>query len=72
MKREQNGRYTFDGKLDRICVCGHSLSHHGAGHPDCLFYSLSSEEKEGQPGHDKPDCSCQRFRQSRKNTLKTN
>jgi hypothetical protein len=49
-KREADGKYAFDGHLERLCVCGHSLANHSAGSPaDCLFYSLPASEREGQP-----------------------
>lgn len=67
-KREwATGRYTYDGRLERMCVCGHVLGDHSAGDgKDCLFYSLSAAGREGRPGNDKPSCGCERFRQSRK------
>ena len=71
MKRELDGRYAFDGRLERVCLCGHTLGHHSAGSPaDCLFHSLPSREREGQPGDDRPNCGCERFRakRSKRNT----
>src|ERR1039457_7032969 len=66
-KREHDGRYAYDGRLERICVCGHTLAVHCAGSPaDCLFYSLPASEREGQPGATVKDCGCAKFRQSRK------
>jgi hypothetical protein len=66
-KREHDGKYAFDGRLDRICVCGHMLAHHAAGSPaDCLFYSLPTDERNGWPGARKPHCACMKFRLSRK------
>ena len=66
-KRESNGQYAFDGKLERICVCGHTLAVHCAGSPaDCLFYSLPASERKGQQGESNPNCDCAKFRQSRK------
>src|SRR5208283_1725895 len=70
MKRESNGQYAFDGRLERICVCGHTLGNHCAGSPaDCLFYSLPAYEREDKPGADKPECGCQKFRERRKDTI---
>lgn len=67
MKRESNGQYAFDGRLERICVCGHTLGHHSAGSPaDCIFYSLAKPEKVGQPGEDREDCGCRKFRESKR------
>jgi hypothetical protein len=34
---QETGRYTFDGDLSRLCVCGHPLGLHCAGAPhDCF------------------------------------
>lgn len=66
-KREIDGKYAFDGNLERMCVCGHTLARHAAGSPaDCLFYSLPEYERHGQPGADNPRFGCQKFRLSRK------
>jgi len=71
-KREHDGKYAFDGNLDRLCVCGHTLGRHGAGSPaDCLYYSLSKAEREqakinDEPGAHDDNCRCSRFRLSRK------
>jgi hypothetical protein len=59
--RDQEGRYTFDGNLDRLCVCGHTLGHHSGGAPhDCLVYSFPK----GDPN--KAECDCPKFRLSRR------
>lgn len=35
--RARNGRYTFDGNWDRLCVCGHTLGVHAGEAPhDCF------------------------------------
>lgn len=66
-KRETNGQYAFDGNLARMCVCGHELGVHGAGSPaDCLAYSLSATERFKLFGNASTECSCQKFRLSRK------
>jgi hypothetical protein len=66
-KRETDGKYAFDGDLDRMCVCGHTLGAHSNGSPaDCLFYSLPAVERKGQPGEDRHECGCVKFRLSRK------
>lgn len=66
-KRETDGKYAFDGAYDRLCVCGHTLGAHSCGSPaDCLFYSLPAAEREGQPGADRHECGCVKFRLSRK------
>lgn len=68
-KREFDGKYAFDGNLDRMCVCGHTLGNHAAGSPaDCLLYSLPERERLQLPGGDKPECGCLKFRLSRKKT----
>lgn len=59
--RADDGRYTFDGNLERLCVCGHTLGVHSGGAPhDCLAYSDRKH-----PEHD-PDCRCPKFRLSRR------
>lgn len=59
--RAQDGRYTFDGNLGRLCVCGHPLGLHSGGAPhDCLTYSFAKD----RPEH--AECDCQKFRPSRK------
>ena len=66
-KREHNGQYAYDGRLERVCLCGHTLGHHSAGSPaDCLFHSLPERERTGQPGAENPNCGCQKFRARRK------
>lgn len=66
-KREYDGKYAFDGNLERLCVCGHTLGFHGCGSPaDCLFDAMDADDKADQPGADKPECGCQKFRLSRK------
>jgi len=66
-KRETDGKYAFDGNLDRVCVCGHTLGVHSAGSPaDCLFYSLPDSMRAGEPGEDHKDCGCVKFRLSRR------
>lgn len=68
-KREPDGKYAFDGNLDRMCVCGHTLGNHSCGTPaDCLLYSLPEGERKLYPGGDKPVCGCLKFRLSRKKT----
>lgn len=59
--RAQDGRYTFDGNLDRLCVCGHSLGLHSAGAPhDCLTHSFSTNDPR------RAECDCPKFRLSRR------
>jgi hypothetical protein len=49
---ERNGQFTFDGNLQRLCVCGHTLGSHYAVAPhECCV----------------KDCDCiNRFRPSRR------
>lgn len=66
-KREIDGRYAYDGNLDRLCVCGHTLGNHSCGSAaDCILYSLPTIEQRSYPGADKPNCGCMKFRLSRK------
>lgn len=62
MKRDRsNGRYTFDGNMERLCVCGHTLGKHCAEAPhDCLAHSMSDATP------DEKACQCPKFRPSRK------
>lgn len=72
-KREENGRFLFDGNLERVCVCGHTLRPHSAGsNADCIFYSLTAVERDGQHGADRSNCGCGRFRQSRRKSKRSN
>jgi hypothetical protein len=69
-KREHDGKYAFDGDLQRLCVCRHSLGVHSAGSPaDCLVYSLPENDPqriaEGLHGG-MDECGCQKFRLSRR------
>ena len=71
-KRDDAGRYDFEGGWDRLCICGHTLGVHSAGSPaDCLFYSLNPKvqaEQSHLQSADVIDCGCQQFRLSRKKT----
>lgn len=59
--RAQDGRYTFDGNLHRLCVCGHTLGNHSSGSPhDCLTYSFPKTD------HRHAECDCPKFRPSRR------
>jgi len=58
--RDNEGRYDFDGRLERLCVCGCTLGVHAAAAPhDCLAHSMPRE-----PIY--KDCHCPKFRQSRR------
>jgi hypothetical protein len=61
------GQYAFDGNMDRVCVCGHTLGIHCAGGFDCF-----AQPTEGHPFYVEglvAPCDCQRFHQSRKKAL---
>lgn len=65
-KRETDGQYAFDGNLQRLCVCGHSLAVHSAGSPaDCLLYSLPENDPQRQHERAPIDCGCKKFRLTR-------
>jgi hypothetical protein len=55
-KRDVKGRYSFDGRLERVCVCGHTLGEHAGGTAphDCLH------------GGGDQLCGCKKFRPSRR------
>lgn len=66
-RNEQDGRYTFDGDLGRLCVCGHSLGVHAASAPhECFLYSYSEGSEERRAEVPLNGCRCQKFRPSRK------
>jgi len=66
-KRELDGRYAFDGNLQRLCVCGHSLGVHSGGSPaDCLLYSLPLNDPQRLAEAAPIDCGCKKFRLSRR------
>jgi hypothetical protein len=50
-KDRRTGRYTFDGKWDRLCKCGHTLGHHLAAAPHACIA--------GDFGFD--PCRCEKF-----------
>lgn len=54
------GRYSFSSRMERLCVCGHSLSVH-AGEPphDCL-------NEDAGCGGDGAPCPCGAFKLARK------
>lgn len=58
---DRDGRYTFDGNLGRLCVCGHTLGNHAASAPhECFCPTLSKLDL------NHAECECKKFRQSRK------
>lgn len=60
--REANtGKYTFDGDMSRLCVCGHALGLHTAAR-------VRLDGKTLQPCADShaPDCKCQCFKPAKK------
>jgi hypothetical protein len=59
--RAADGRYTFDGRLDRVCVCGHTFGNHGAATPhECFLHTMP------EATDDERLCRCPKFRPSRK------
>lgn len=58
---DRNGRYTFDGDMSRLCVCGHPLGDHAGGAPhECYIHTYSDNDPR------KGDCTCPKFRPSRR------
>jgi len=56
-KRDDQGRYDYDGRMDRVCVCGGTLGIHAASAPhECLAHSVP-------PDYFK--CACPKFRESK-------
>lgn len=66
-RRDRGGRYDFDGRWDRLCVCGYTLGEHAAEPPRPCFSA------DPETGHPSDACGCERFRLSRKkpNKMKT-
>lgn len=66
----RTGRYTYDGNLERLCVCGHSLGVHCATRlkidgkmvQDCFF----GGNRLGEGDDDVPCCDCQCFKPARR------
>lgn len=63
-KRSQDGRCDLDGRLDRVCVCGHTLGDHAAVSPhECFrhtFADVTAEDKR---------CKCPKFRERKRKEL---
>jgi hypothetical protein len=58
--RTRSGRYDYDGDMDRLCVCGHTLGQHAAASPhDCFVNEALGHEGE-------ENCTCPKFRPARK------
>lgn len=59
-KRERDGKYSHDGDLTRLCVCGHTLGQHSCERPaQCLAHADPVNDHDRQ-------CRCSKFRLSRK------
>lgn len=58
---QTSGEYAFDGRFDRMCVCGHALGVHTAGGFDCLAGTNCMDDP-----HPGKHCDCQKFHQSRR------
>lgn len=61
--RDTTGRYGFDGKMERVCVCGHRLGLHAA--PNAARTRPCFNEDTGLGGSGEA-CSCLNFRLTRK------
>lgn len=57
----RNGQYAFDGKLDRMCGCGHTLGLHGQGGSDCMAGTGCMNDP-----HPGTFCDCEKFHQARR------
>lgn len=65
-KRDHDGRYTYSGRLERMCVCGHTLGDHSVGSPaDCLAHTMPDASETDK------QCRCQKFRLSRRKAVNT-
>jgi len=63
-RERSTGRYSFDGDLDRLCVCGHPLGlHMGEAPHDCAVSTFSDIDP------NKAECDCPRFRPARRAAL---
>jgi hypothetical protein len=59
--RSADGRYDYDGRLERLCVCGHTLGDHAAVSPhECFRHTMSDATAEDK------QCKCERFRETRR------
>lgn len=58
---QETGRYDYDGRMHRICICGCTLGVHCATNPhECFAHTMPKDHE------DYKDCKCPKFRQSRK------
>jgi hypothetical protein len=55
-REKTTGRYAFDGRFDRACVCGHTLGVHIAGGFECINHDVGDGKR----------CDCLRFREKRR------
>lgn len=62
LRDPQSGQFAFDGRWDRLCVCGHTLGVHCAGGFDCLAGTNCTNDP-NPPGK---FCDCQKFCLSRR------
>lgn len=58
---DRNGQFAYDGKFERLCICGHTLGVHAVGGFDCLAGTNCLDDP-----HPGKHCDCQKFRQSRR------
>lgn len=69
-RHRDTGQFSYQGKWNRLCVCGHELGFHAAEAPhDCFNADRLNIGDAGDmdPNRFPPtDCKCQKFRPSRK------
>lgn len=60
-RHRSTGRYSFDGDMSKLCVCGHTLGIHAAEAPhECFNQDAGLEGATGEP------CDCMKFRLPRR------
>lgn len=58
LRNPDDGRFAFDGNMNRICVCGHRLGIHGPRGIECLA-GTNVPDDPNPPG---VECPCTKFR----------
>lgn len=56
--RDENGKFQYNGKFNRVCICGHTLGAHIHGGRECGTNALDFPESK--------NCECQKFKQKDK------
>ncbi len=64
-REKQSGRYGFEGGLERVCVCGHTLGAHTAAAP----HECGTVDPRVHP--EAVGCECRRFRPSRAGAVRS-